>query len=386
MKAVLIDILTTVAFRLGIISSYSETIPADKKQQLIDMINDVKDDITEYVTLPSLLSDELPPINTAGVYSTGTIAIANGSVTGTLTTGVLTSAMVSRKIQIGSDYSIYTIKSVNTGAGTFTIDRPFFGSSETVATFAMFQDIYQVPTIVRKIIALTDLANSDNQIVEYPAEVLTKIFPDPTRYYGDAIGFSSIGSGYNSESVTLTNATPTTITASNLTGTYDNYYKDWLLKNETDGSVMRIISSVASTGLITIDSAIVNMAITDTITLIQPYLKIMIRNTPSDTLSLRCVGYRQFTPLINDLDIEYEIPESYAQSVLTSGLMYFYKVNVEKESGSNLLILQKQYEDIREDIKREVGRMPSRTYRFGQMRTTPELNRRNGGGWGFDRF
>jgi hypothetical protein len=384
MQAVLIDVLKIVAMRLGVISDYSETIPAGTKQVLIDLVNEVKDDIAEAVTLPALTTDELPPILTQGIYTTGTVSIDNGDTSAVVSGGALTDSMVGRKVVIGSDYSIYIIKSVNTGAGTFIIDRAFYGADETAGTFTIFQDIYQVPSNIRKILALTDLQNSDRQIVQLPARTLLALYPDPTRDYGDVVTWSDLGQGRNTETVTASVASASSVTSTGLAGTYDDYYKDWLLKDDTLNTVVRVTGFVQSTGVLTLEVPITGIATTDTLTLVQPFQKILIRNTPSNFISLRVVGYKQFTPLINDTDVENEIPQAYAKTALVMGLMYFYKVNRQETSGENLAVLAQQYQAIKGQIGLEVNKMPTRTYRWGQLTGVMEMNRRMGPGWPVD--
>ena len=88
--------------------------------------------------------------------------------------------------------------------------------------------------------------------------------------------------------------------------------------------------------------------------------------------------------MINDTDVENEIPQAYAKTALVMGLMYFYKVNRQETSGENLAVLAQQYQAIKGQIGLEVNKMPTRTYRWGQLTGVMEMNRRMGPGWPVD--
>lgn len=381
MKPTLDQIIRPVAIELGFISSWSDTIPEPRKTQLINYVNDVKQDAVIACKPASLLKDFRLPL--VGTYSTGTIAINQNALQATLTTGVLTTAMNGRKIKIG-DYNLYTISGVNTSTNKFNIDVPYIGSSVTASAFTMYQDIYSVPTELIKIIFLRDINNRRSPAQVDPRSLIA-MFPDPTEYTGDILMYADMGSVETDEVVgTMSAATSTTLTCATLGHTYDNYYKGWYAYNSTIGKTVRIASSVLSTGVITYEEALTGQQSTDSITLKQPNRQVMIRYTPDSTNVLYGTGIMPPTRLLNDNDLENELPEDFAANILQSGCLYKWKMNNDRDLGSNFIAIQRDYNKMMNGLNREVQWLPNRTYQFGQFEyANSEVNPMKGGSFPF---
>lgn len=83
-------------------------------------------------------------------YATGTVAVVSGSAVVTMTTGVVTAAMVGRWFTIddttvpGRGY-FYRIVSVNTGANTFTLFQNFVGTTTSGITLYRIGETPEMP-------------------------------------------------------------------------------------------------------------------------------------------------------------------------------------------------------------------------------------------------
>lgn len=382
MKVTLIDVLKQVAIECGIISSYSEAIPTDKKTELIEYVNDVKEEVAWETELSSLITDLW--IKMEAEYSTGTVAITKNTITAVGTTTVITAAMVGRKIKIGSDANVYTI-ATRTDDTHFTLNRPFLGTTETVGTISILKDIYDMPPEIWKFLFLHDDQNG-YRVWERDAKWVLRMLPDPFDHTGDAVIYGKLGATETTETVTVAAATTTTVTATTPTGDYDNYYKGWYLYNSTRGKTVRVKSFVVATAVLTLEEAIVGQVAGDTITLKNPTSQLIVRDVPTAVLYLRGIGILPPTKLVNDYDIEYEIPEYYAGSVLKLGAKLKYKSNYGNAADMQSIGLFKQeYDVLLKSLKTGEEKVPNRTYQFGGSRR-PISNRFVGGGWPSDQF
>jgi len=83
-------------------------------------------------------------IQTTAVYQTGTVAITNGLTSLVGTSTVWTTAMTGRRIRISGQNETYVFTYVSSTTGT--IDRAFEGTTETAATYTLFQAVYALPS------------------------------------------------------------------------------------------------------------------------------------------------------------------------------------------------------------------------------------------------
>ena len=380
MRSQLIDLLKGLAVEEGIIASYADTIPSDKKTQLLGIINDVKQEVAEKCDLSALLQEFY--FQTVDSYSTGTVAITKGLVVLTITTGVFTSAMVGRKINISGDPTIYEIKKYVSPAVVW-INRPFMGATVTAATFTIFAEIYDLGHEIFKVLAL--LPQNDRDIVFrklHPKELMRK-FPNPAKNLTDPIFYASFGSRQNVTSVTATAVSDTTVTFTGGAAYWDDYYIGFILRNRTKGKTTRINAFDVTTGVLTFETAIVGQAITDTIDLVQGTARIILRNVPTEAIWVRGVGFRPPTVFVNDYDIDYEVPEDYSDRILKAGLKWVYRLN---DPGRTQLTpadltVKKEYEDLIAELDdyEEVKEYQDKIYSFGDG--TIESNPFPGSGW-----
>ena len=83
-------------------------------------------------------------LQTVAEYTTGTVAVTEGSTALTGTDTVWTAAMSGRAIRIGSDDEYYQF--TRTADTTGTLDRAYEGEDDTEATYQIWQSIYVMPT------------------------------------------------------------------------------------------------------------------------------------------------------------------------------------------------------------------------------------------------
>ncbi len=86
-------------------------------------------------------------LQTVAPYTTGTLDVANGSTALTLTDGTFSADMSGRAIRIaaGNEYYQFTYASPTAG----TLDRGYEGTTDAVATFSIWQNIYVLPADLR---------------------------------------------------------------------------------------------------------------------------------------------------------------------------------------------------------------------------------------------
>lgn len=383
MRSQIIDLLRSVALEEGIIASRTDTIPADRKSILLEAANDVKQDVAERCDLASMLQEFY--FKTDASYTTGTVAIAYGSVVLTITTGVFTSAMVGRKINISGDATIYEVKKYVSPAVVW-INRPFVGTTVTAAKFTMFSEIYDLGQEIFKVVAL--IPQNDRDIVfrkMTPREIMLR-WPNPVRNLTDPVFYAPYGSRQNVTSVTATAATDTTVTFAGGAAYWDDYYVGFMLRNRTQGKTARVTAFDVTTGVLTLDEAITGQAITDTIDLLQSTARVVLRNVPTDEIWVRGLGTRPPTKFVNDYDVDSELPEDFSDRVLKAGIKWNYRLN---DPGKSQLTpadyaVQADYNSLVEDVENneDVKEYQDKIYNFGGE--SVQANPLTGAAW--DRF
>ena len=83
-------------------------------------------------------------IVTEAAYSTGTVAVTNGSTSVTLTGGTWVTTWTNRKIRLSGASEVYSI--TITSGTTGTLNRAFNGTTLTAGTYEIFRDTYTLPT------------------------------------------------------------------------------------------------------------------------------------------------------------------------------------------------------------------------------------------------
>src|SRR5512143_2522584 len=86
-------------------------------------------------------------LQTVAPYTTGTVAVTEGSANLVLTDGTWTSAMTGRGIRIASENAYYQFTFATDTTGT--LDRAYEGDTATAATYSIWQNIYVPPADLR---------------------------------------------------------------------------------------------------------------------------------------------------------------------------------------------------------------------------------------------
>jgi len=110
-----------------------------------DVVNQIyQQDLAEYFTWD--YDSEEDTVTLIAEHKTGNVDVTNGSTTvsGGATSPVFTSAMTGRKFKVGSSDEIYTFTFVSSTSGT--ISPAYLGDTATDASYAIFQDTYELAT------------------------------------------------------------------------------------------------------------------------------------------------------------------------------------------------------------------------------------------------
>jgi len=86
-------------------------------------------------------------LTTTAPYSTGTVSVQNGSSAITLTGGAWTGSMNGLEFRVTGDSDVYQF--TQTGDSTGVLDRPYAGTTNASAGYAIYQSVYPMPANCR---------------------------------------------------------------------------------------------------------------------------------------------------------------------------------------------------------------------------------------------
>lgn len=86
-------------------------------------------------------------LQTAAAYQVGTASVTQGSNAAALTGGVWAPAMSGTSFQVTGDQALYQFTYAGASAGT--LDRPYEGATNALASYSIFQNIYPLPADCR---------------------------------------------------------------------------------------------------------------------------------------------------------------------------------------------------------------------------------------------
>lgn len=168
------------------IATAVENISNVKDQRILvnTSIQVALDRVYQFHDFPYYIQDK-GVIKTADDYTTGTVSITNSStaVAGTLT--VWTSAMAGRKIRFNGENAYYRIKSITDGTN-LVLEQPYQGTTDTDATYAIYQDEYRLAPDVDKYKILRQAQNGVT-LFSYHPTAFDEIYPMPNSF-ADPIG------------------------------------------------------------------------------------------------------------------------------------------------------------------------------------------------------
>ena len=257
-------------------------------------------------------------IQTIAPYSTGTVAITNGDKTLTITTGVFTAAMVGRKVQIADDQAWYTIASY-TSASEVELAEAYQGTTQTVATFSIFQDEYRLDGDTQR---LLDVVQTEHQVQLLVYDYLSF----------DEL-FSAVETTGNPEILTLLGRKQDSYATGTITGssggsTLTGSSTAWTgVEGLTKGSRIQVssnsevytVKSVDSDTSITIYELIATAFSASAYQVVLDNLRVQVRPVPDAARNLYYRKQRRPTPLVNDRD-EPDMPMEFHGMLVDAGL------------------------------------------------------------------
>lgn len=131
---------------------------------LLDMSRETATQIERYASWDHRYMES--QITAVADYTTGTVAVTQGSTAITFTGATLTAAMITRHFQAsGTGGRWYTFYSINTGAGTAVLNEPYEGTTDALAEYVIRQRFYRLPPDFDK--AAVCKETSGNQVTRW---------------------------------------------------------------------------------------------------------------------------------------------------------------------------------------------------------------------------
>jgi hypothetical protein len=277
-------------------------------------------------------------ITTVAPYTTGTVAMTNGSTTVTGTDTVWTSAMVGRKIRFASENAYYRISAVG-GNTSLTLEVPYQGTTDTDATYSIYKDEYRLPADLDTYKVMRQIENSVAMVgVEASAFDIYEATPESQGHPNFEILVGTKLDTYTTGTLSGTAA------ASVLTGTDTAWTSvEGLGKGNrvTVGSNVYTVKSVDSATQITIYEKIVTTVSGSTYTIHLDNYIIQFYEIPSAVENIYFHYQRIPYPLINDADIP-DLPEKYHYILVTAGLIWAWMTKDKDEATKQEALFQAQ--------------------------------------------
>lgn len=121
-------------------------------------------------------------IYTVTPYTTGTVAVVNGSKTITFTTGAVSLLWTGRWFRVANNwYEIDTVTAAHVTANACLLKETYAETTNAVATFTIFQDTYALPTGMEKTSWLTQ-KTSPGKLTYIPYKKYEVMIPNRTSF------------------------------------------------------------------------------------------------------------------------------------------------------------------------------------------------------------
>jgi len=263
-------------------------------------------------------------IQTIADYTTGTVAIVTITKTVTGTTTVWTKDMIGRKIRFEDEIDYYTITDVDASAQTITLDRNYLGDTLTAGEYTIFENSYDLPSDFNwaKLVAIFQSPRRplDYKPWDYIEEMDIALTNTGTPDYYSYIGKRRIeGDSFTADTGT---STTSVVGISTLSST-DDYYKGYILKNQTRGMTSKVTAYNGTSKTLTIDNAITAQAAGDTISLQEDSRQITFYRRPSEAYNILIKYYMKHPTMYNDYDIPY-VPQEFKEFIVNYVLEKYY--------------------------------------------------------------
>ena len=295
--------------------------------------------------LPYLMTDGV--ITTIAPYETGTVTVSSGSttVTGLLTT--FTSAMVGRKIRVGSENEYYRI-SAFVSTTEVTLEYAYRGSLTSGNTFSIYKDEYRLASdldiykVMRQVKGQASLVDLDN--TAFDIYTPSPRAEGPPRY--------SILNGSKLDTYT-TGTVSASINSATITGSSTAWTSvEGLGKgsNITIGSYVYTVKSVDSATQITLyETTTVAVSGGTAYSISLDNYIIQFHPIPDTSENIYYKYQRIVFPLFNDQDVP-DLPNQYHHILVTAGLIWAWKTKDKEESIRTDAIFYSQLKEMWERI------------------------------------
>ncbi len=276
--------------------------------------------------LPYLMSESF--ITTIAPYTTGTVTATNGSATITGSGTTFTSAMVGRKIKVGSDNAYYRIKTF-TSATSIDLEANYQGTTASAQTYTIFKDEYRMAAEMDVYKVLRQIENSI-AIYDLDPTAFDLVNPTPDES-GDPRW--SILAGSKLDTYT-TGTVSITVNTSTLTGSGTAWTGvEGLGKGSkiTIGVYTYTVKSVDSdTQIIIYENASITASGSAYTVSLDNYI-IQFNPYPDAARNIYYRYQRLPFPLIDDEDIP-DLPDQWQHILITGGLIWAWEVKDKQES------------------------------------------------------
>lgn len=323
---------------------------------LKDLINRKFDELALMFPIEELKSNCF--IQTIEDYSTGTVEVTEGSKDITFTTSVLTYDMKGRKIRFEDDSSYYTLQDVDTVALTATLDKAYVGTTNTEATFTIFENNFNLPIDVNWIKGVFDFANENQQVDEkdwdYIQSIDLSLDDTGTVEYYALVGKQRILEPVSGTNTAEAGTSTSQIVDSNLIATSDNYYKDWILINTTRGNTVRVSGYTAATNTLTLEESISGQTTGDTYFLQSDFNQITFYRRPTEIKNLLVVYYKKQPLLVNDYDIPL-VPDDFKGWIINSVIEIWHSKDRDAQGNATAMffLFSSQRKEAESTLKRK---------------------------------
>ena len=292
------------------------------------------------VDLPYLMTPGV--ITTVAPYTTGTIAVTNGSADIVGTDTVWTEAMVGRKIRFGSDNAYYRIKTF-TDATHLTLETVYQGTTDADATYSLYKDEYRLPADLDVYKVMRQIENSV-AIVGLEPSAFDIYEPTPSSQGSPRF---EILVGTKLDTYT-TGTLSGSLNGSTLTGSSTEWTTvDGLGKGSriTIGDYVYTVKSVDSDTQITIYEALSAAASGDSYIIHLDNYIIQFYEIPDAVENIYFKYQRIPYPLINDTDIP-DLPEKYHYLLVTAGCIWAWMTKDKDEATKQEALFQAQVQQM----------------------------------------
>ena len=358
MRKTCFQFLNQIGFECAMLPDLTQTSFSDLalRAQLLAMLNRAKAMACREVQLDSLSLAE--PFTSVAAYTTGKVSVSAGDTTVTGSGTTFTKDMVGEKIQIGGDLTSYQIITY-TSPTSIQIDKAYVGTSQTLASFTIFQDVYTLSPRLTKIV---DIARPgrDDVVKQVTLGWIDTRYPDPFMGAGDPDVFAKYATLMTREPVSgiFTADTGTTTTAvvvrsadyaNMIHPTIQNYYQDWTLYNATRLATATITGWDVASKTLTLAGPITGQVATDTYFLVKAEIQVKMRPTPMAAYPFIANGYKAGTQFFNDYDFEVEIEPDYEDVLVYQACAEYYTSKDKARSDSYQARANQLYVKIKED-------------------------------------